>query len=53
MDHVIAGTLDIDDCPDDEYPHMDTIEDTIEMLETLDDPLLAGGHEFCNDFVLT
>ena len=44
MNHFIAGTLDVDDCPDDRYSDRGTLEDPIKMLETLNGKQLPSGN---------
>ena len=43
MYHIIVGTLTIDDCPDDKYPDIVTVEDTKGIPETLDDESVANS----------
>ena len=50
MDHLYIRTLVVDDCPDNEYSGMVTLEDAIMALKILDNESLADNK---NEFVLT
>ena len=50
MDHLYIRTLVVDDCPDNKYSGMVTLENAIMVFEILDNESLASSK---NKFVLT
>ena len=43
LNQVVVGILKVNDCPDDKYPDIVTVEDTKGIPETLDDESVANS----------